>query len=225
MTARSSLRDLDWRALLRDAPNGYDVGADDRAALEWHAGKGAATYGELLPDAASALLAWLAPTTSDVFVDLGSGSGRLPIQAVCETAVGRAVGVELSTGRHAAASRARDLLASAMDDDGRAELAQRLELRCEDLRATALDDVTLIWMSSTAFPEPLFAAACRHIDARAGRLRLLATTTALPPPWDRVFEAVGSLHLATTWSPRTRVHVARRRSAATVPPIAAEAAT
>lgn len=211
MSARSSLRDLDWRGLLLDAPNGYDVSADDRAALEWHAGKGASTYGELLPDAASTLLAWLAPSPLDVFADLGSGSGRLPIQAVCETRVGRAIGVELSAGRHAAACCARDLLAGAIDEAGRMELARRLELRCEDLRATSLDDVTLIWMSSTAFPEPLFAAACRQIDARAKRLRLLATTTALPSPWDRVFPSVGTLHLATTWSPRTRVYVARRR--------------
>ena len=81
----------------------------------------------------------------------------------------------------------------------------------KDLCATALHDATLIWISSTAFPEPLFAAACRHLDATALRMRLLATTTALPAPWDRVFEAVGTLHLATSWSPRTRVFVSRRR--------------
>ncbi len=218
MKPRSALRDLDWQAILRDAPTGYDVGQDDRAALEWRAGKGAATYGELLPSAATLLFRWFAPTVDDVFFDLGSGSGRLPIQALFETEVGRAVGVELSAGRHEAALRARDILCDTLDDVAREQLLSRLELRNEDLCATALHDATLIWISSTAFPEPLFAAACRHLDATALRMRLLATTTALPAPWDRVFEAVGTLHLATSWSPRTRVFVSRRRGDPAVQP-------
>lgn len=211
MRAIPFLRALDWRAVLSDAPTGYDVDQDDRAALEWRAGKGAATYGELLADAASTLFRWFAPTRDDVFVDLGSGSGRLPIQALCETDVGRAIGVELSVGRHAAARRAQELVAAAVDFPDRTELARRLVFLNEDLCRTNLAEATLIWMSSTAFPAPLFHAACRHLDACALRLRLLATTTALPGPWDRVFESVGTLHLATSWSPRTRVHIARRR--------------
>jgi hypothetical protein len=205
----SPLRGIDWETLLRDAPSGFDVGTEDRTKLERAAGSGASTYGEILPASARRLLRWLDPGPGEVLFDLGSGSGRLPIQAVCETAVGRAVGVELSADRHAAARAAFALLRGALDADGRREIESRLEFRGEDLRATDLGDATIVYLASTSFPAELLAATCRRLERDAPRLRLIVTTRRLPPPWDRRFPPVGELDLDMSWTRAVRVLVHR----------------
>ena len=126
MSHEPSLRALDWQRVLMGAPTGYQVDAGDRSDVDWRCGSGASTYGEVLPIAATRLLRWFAPTADDVFFDLGSGSGRLAMQAVCETDVGRAVGVEVSAGRHRAALEGRRRLAATLDPVASAEPLRRL---------------------------------------------------------------------------------------------------
>ena len=91
MTPRRETSSLPWRALCAAASEGYAAPTCDRDAVDRAAGAGAAAYGELLPDSAARLLSWLSPGPSDVLYDLGSGTGKLLVQAVCTTAVGKAV--------------------------------------------------------------------------------------------------------------------------------------
>ena len=65
----------------------------------------APTYGELDAAGASALFRVLALRANDTFCDLGSGVGKLVVQAFLETDVGRVVGVELSDVRAEVATR------------------------------------------------------------------------------------------------------------------------
>lgn len=206
----NALRGLDWQNVLRDEPSGFDVSAEDRRAVELAAGSGAATYGEILPESARRLLTWLAPGADDVLFDLGSGSGHLVVQAVCESDVGRAVGVELSAERHAVAREGLRRLGSTLDAAGRRELARRLELRCQDLRVTDLTDATIVYVASTSFPGPLLVATCRRLERYAPRLRRIVTTRPLPSPWSRTFPPVGELDLDMSWARDVRVHVHRR---------------
>lgn len=209
----SRLRAVDWEALLRGTRGGHDVSAADRRAVELQAGTGAATYGEILPHAARRLLRWLMPGPDDVLFDLGSGSGRVVVQAVFESDVGRACGVELSQDRHASAAAAVEALIAGLDPPAADELRARLELRCEDLRDTDLSDATLVYVAATSFPGPLLAATCRRLDHDAPRLRRIVTTRPLPAPWGRRFPPLGELDLDMSWSPDVRVHVHRAAAA------------
>ena len=199
---------IDWESLLRDAPTGFDASAQDRDQLERSAGPGASIYGEILPQAARRLLRWFALDRDDVFADLGSGAGRLVIQAACETPVGRALGIELSADRHRAALAARRTIAAAMPDPAR--WLARVELRNEDLRHSDLRAVTHAWLAATTWSAALLADALRQLDAQATRLRTLVVTRPLPPPWDRRFPARGEFDLDMSWAPKVRVHVRRR---------------
>lgn len=82
----------------------------DESALERAGGPTAHTYGEMTPLGFRQLAARLGLSSTDVFVDCGSGTGRLVLQAAKEYGVRRAIGVELSSSRH---DVARDLLAAA----------------------------------------------------------------------------------------------------------------
>ncbi|MGE0144866.1 MAG: hypothetical protein AB7T19_16400 [Planctomycetota bacterium] len=206
----------DWLAILHGCEDGYAASADDRADLERVAGSGAATYGEITARGVASLLTWIRPTSRDVLFDLGSGTGRVVFQAAIESAVDRAIGVELSAARHHAALRCRaELLASMPDDPHR--LRTRTEFRHEDLRATDLSAATLIWMASTAFGPDLAYSAVRHIAHAAPQLRMLLLTTPVPSSLAALFVDLGTLRVETTWSPRTKVHLARPRRAPALP--------
>jgi hypothetical protein len=204
--------ELDWESVLAGAPSGFDVTPADRAALDGIAGAGAATYGEILPHSARRLLRWLALGPDDVFADLGSGSGRLAFQAACETRVGRSLGVELSADRHGAAVEGLRLLVAACPAEAGEELAARVELRCEDVRTTRVDTVSVAYIAATSFPPELWSATCRRLAEEAPQLRRIVATRPLPPPWDRHFPLVGELELDMTWTRNARVHVHRSPS-------------
>ena len=86
------------------------ISKGDEVELGQAGGPRAATYGELTPLGFRQLVARLSLTSEDVFVDCGSGTGRLVLLAAKECGVRRAIGVELSSSRH---SIALELLAAA----------------------------------------------------------------------------------------------------------------
>lgn len=209
----STLHGFDWEFALRDAPTGFAIGSRDRDDVERQGGAGSSTYGELMPDAARQLLLSLDLGPDDVLFDLGSGAGRFVIQAVCESNIGHAVGVELSRDRHAVATHAVNRIAAPpLDPDSRSELSRRLELRHEDLRRTDLSTATHVYLPVTSFPRSLIEAACRHLWANAPRLRVLVSTIDLPEPWNQRFPTRAVLELDMTWANRVRVFVRDARA-------------
>ncbi len=200
----------DWAAVYADLPEGYDAPEEDRSAVDRAAGDRASAYGELPPESAERLLRWLAPTPQDALFDLGSGTGRLVAQAVCTTAVGLAVGVELSRFRHRVALTARDRLLERLDVAAAAELRRRLVLRCEDLRHTDLVRATIVYAGSTCYPDPLLDALAERAAA-APHLRALVSARPLPWPHDPRLEEVGRIRLPMSWSRSERVAVYRPR--------------
>lgn len=186
------------RAILDDSPTGYAAPRAERAWIDASCGKGAAVYGEVTHDGALRLFQALRLGPDDVFYDLGSGIGTLPLLAAVATPVGRAVGVELSSYRHGVAAQNLARLAATTNVD------RRVELRLGDLRFTDIADATVIFAGATLFPDPLLRALCRRVETDATRLHTLVCTRELPPPFDRVFPARGGLDVATTWSPRVR---------------------
>jgi hypothetical protein len=197
-----------WSAAYRGLDSGFDAPAADRREVDRVAGVGAATYGELLPAAVDRILRWVRPGPADVLVDLGSGTGRFLVQAVTQTPVGRAVGVELSAHRHAVATRAWRQLQSL--DSG---AARRLHLVHADLRGFDWSAAGLVWFGSTCFSREFLGAVTRAAR-RASRLRRLLTTRPLPLHSLGGLSEVGVFEVPTTWTERVDVHVYTRRDGA-----------
>lgn len=196
------LPSLDVRARLEriyeGLESGHDTPAAERAHLEATAGSGTAAYGEITPNAAARLLGWLAPTEPDVFLDLGSGAGRLVVQAVLTTGVRRAVGIELSDHRHAIAERARARLEPAE--------AARLELVPGDMRTASYRDATLAYAGSTTFPDELMLAVAVRLR-ELPRLRACITTRPFPP--GSPLRESARLPLDMSWMADVRCYVYR----------------
>jgi len=63
------------------------------------------TYGEILSESVTKLLRLIPMTENDVFLDLGSGKGKVVSQVFAETNVKEARGIELLPALHAEAER------------------------------------------------------------------------------------------------------------------------
>ncbi|MCB9831034.1 MAG: hypothetical protein H6807_01065 [Planctomycetes bacterium] len=189
----------------RDLPGGGEADAADRALVEERAGATAATYGEILPSAAAELFDWLRPGAGDLFVDVGSGVGRLALQALLTTRVGRVVAVELSPFRHEVACRAREVLRRLLPEAAD-RLDRDLDLRLGDLRDQLPTEVSLVWAGSICFPDGLMISLARALLA-APRFRRLVTLKSMPPAVERQLSTLGVLDLDMSWAPRVRATV------------------
>lgn len=183
----------DWEACFAGLQSGFASPTPERDALEVHSGKGAANYGEITASAANRLLAWLRPGPDDLLLDLGSGCARLLIQALCETSLGRAVGIEAVPHRHRVAMAARQRLAET--DPAR---AAKLELYRGDFCALELPEASLVYLGATCFPDPLLARIATRVGRLSG-LRRLICTRPLPASLDRSFTQIGQLRLDMSW--------------------------
>ena len=121
-----------------------------------------------------------APRGAAVFVDLGSGAGRLVAQAWLELApsgvIGDAIGVELAPSRHFAATRAwASLCASADAPPDHASRAPQFILG--SLLDADLTSATHVYVSSLCFPDWLLDACWERLCARdvAPRLEVVAS--------------------------------------------------
>lgn len=159
------------------------------------------TYGEIRPGAVGRLLEQLTPSRRDVVYDLGSGIGKVVLQVALTCRVERVVGVELVRSRHEIAERVlerareRGLL-----------VTKDVQLRCADLMRTPMDDATIVYTCSTAFPDPFMRRLARRLAKLRPGLRLV-TTQELDPPGRFVPRQV--LRLPMTWNRAGRVHVYR----------------
>jgi SAM-dependent methyltransferase len=161
--------------------------------------RGSDTYGELQPAATLKLLEYLQLRRRDVFVDLGSGAGKVAIAAGLYTQVGRARGVELSRERHALACEAK---ARALKE--RLISKRTCELIHGDIRRTSLEDATVVYTCSTAFSTPFLMTIARRL-ARLPKLRCFASFRDLDP--HPRFELADTLPLDVSWRRRAILYV------------------
>ena len=193
--------------IYQSLPKGADASIVDRGTVEDSCGRGAATYGEITPDASTRLIRWLRLGPKDCFVDCGSGVGRLTLQATVESKVGLAVGIEKSHFRHEVALRAHRLL-----DDAKPqlEIKKRALFVSGDFREEMPPNTTVIYAGSLCFPPILMESLARVAKASPG-FRALCTLKKLPPSWALSFEELGEMDLEMTWSTNNRVYVYGRK--------------
>ena len=146
---------------------------------------------------------------ADVLYDLGSGHGRLVLQAHLDWGVAGAVGVELSRDRHLKGARALERLRA----DGRIDPARHVELINDNLLNVPCGDASVVYFACTMWDADFVATLLAKLDADcAGRgLRLLLSTEDLearfgvaPPPWMRRERALAT---PMTWADDARLYV------------------
>lgn len=193
----------DPRATLRQLYRGLDgfpiAPADERRVAQ---SDGSPTYGELLPTATLRLLAQLDLDRRDQFVDLGAGIGKVVLLAAMTTAVGSALGIELSATRVAVAQQALARARRArVPGVGRVRMLEADMLRCP------LDDATVIYTCSTAFSSAFMRRLVRRL-AKLPKLRTLVSVQDLDP--HRAFELREVMRLDASWTRRTEVYLYSR---------------
>lgn len=122
-----------------------------------------------------------------LFFDLGSGVGKLVVQAFLELPrLRRAVGIELSPARHAAAIRSWEgLLLSGTANTVRAMGGDQLEASVEllqgDLFRLDVSEATHIYVASLCFSDEMIHVLADKLAAEASNLRCVATLQPFPP--------------------------------------------
>lgn len=162
--------------------------------------KSSSLYGEITYASIQKLIAYLGLGPDDVFVDLGSGVGKVVMQVVMNSSVKKAIGVELSAARYASAM---DVSEKAVEQ-GLIERG-RYEWRNEDIVHTDLSEATVIYTCSTAFPAGFMEDLTNKI---ATHDRGLVVSLQSLPEHPRL-NFVEELKLDMSWAQKTGVHVYR----------------
>jgi len=164
--------------------------ADGRATVGWQVAgvdvprgltrSSSGTYGEISPAGVSWLIAYVGELAAlgeeDVFVDLGSGRGRVVFQ-VALTTPARAVGIELSVERHSAAMAAASSLAAMAPK----LLSSKFHFVLRDIREPAAwSNATLVWLNSLSFAAELALELSNQLAANLLPGTLLFTNRKLP---------------------------------------------
>jgi len=186
------------RTLYRDL-DGYDVTDEEEEIVLRH--RSSPLYGEITPGAVARLLEYLQLGPEDALYDLGSGVGKVVVQAAMTHELRAAVGVELVERRF---TMAQEALRRAR---GRGFLKTKdvRFLRGDFMRAD-LNGATVVYTCSTAFPVPLMLRMAQRLY-RYPSIRCLVTVQDLDDnPW---FYEDDVLRLDMTWRRRARVYVYR----------------
>jgi len=136
----------------------------------------------------------------DVFYDLGSGTGKIPLQVVLQTGVARAVGVEFAKSRHQLAHDAYAVMRERPAAELQAGIARlvaagaalpagwtpatvasrlkdastRVEAVCANFLTTDLSDATVVFVNNTVF-EPCLMIPLLEVLAALPRVRVVMT--------------------------------------------------
>lgn len=154
-----------------------------------------------MPAATFQLLEALELGRGDVFYDLGCGVGKVVVAAAMVTRARRCVGIELAADRLA---RARRVVGRATREG--LVPRRRVVLRHDDIASAELDDATVLYTCSTAFPTPFTRAVMRRVAA-LGRPVTFASAQVLDD--HPAFELERTLRLDMSWKRRTKVYVYR----------------
>ncbi len=155
-------------------------------------------YGEIMPTAALRLIDYLRLDRNDSFYDLGSGAGKLVLTAAIASRA-KCVGIELVEPRWRIAT---DALEEAHSLD--VIRARKVEFRNENFLTSDLEDATVIYSCSTAFPLPFMKKLAHHLALLNEGLIFVTLQDLDPNEW---FEPSDVLYLDMSWRRRASVYV------------------
>ncbi|KFE71770.1 SAM-dependent methyltransferase [Hyalangium minutum] len=161
--------------------SGYETAQREKERL----GRGdqSTTYGEILPESFVELMAAASPTEGDVFIDLGSGTGKATFMAALSFPLSKSMGVELLPGL---GDLARERLA-VYDSEFRPHLPeqhqrQRIEFIDGDLTEQDLSGVDIVFAHATCFPPELIAQLGKKLEELKPGARVIVAGNTLNTP-------------------------------------------
>jgi hypothetical protein len=165
----------------------------------------ARVYGELTAVGVRQLIRVTRLSAGDVFVDLGSGIGKVVLQVALAVPGVQCIGIEIDGARHASACEALR----------RAEACGALEpgrcvFRHGDVRQTDFCPATVFFAHSTCFPAAMLGGLARRIAAQ-DRAVTLVTTRRLTGRAGTLLAFVATRACQLSWDRHHRMHVYRRR--------------
>jgi precorrin-6B methylase 2 len=143
--------------------SGHEIARAEKKRLGWEVDS--FTYGEVVPTPFHGLLSQLSPQEDEVFIDLGSGTGKATLLAAMLFPFRRVIGVELLPGLAAAANK----VLGRYDAEIRPGLAaehqrQRIEFIEGNLLEVDLSEVDWVFTHATCFEPPLMAELARKLE-------------------------------------------------------------
>ncbi|MBD3273624.1 hypothetical protein GF385_04730 [Candidatus Dependentiae bacterium] len=177
--------------------SGFSIPQKDREYVNKY---GSAVYGEITYDSLKILLDDLKPKTSDVFYDLGSGVGKVTVQATLDYKFKKAFGIELSRNRHLKAEKIRAKLKKAK----KIKSHHNLFFKHEDISKTNLKSATIIFMCSTCFPKNLMEKLAKNFAKLRKKTKIL---TLKKLPENKKLQLLKTYNLEMTWSKNVTVYL------------------
>lgn len=167
----------------------------------------ARVYGELTPVGTRQLIAATRLAADDVFVDLGSGVGKVVLQVALAIPGVRCIGIEIDGARHASACEALR----------RAEACGALEpgrcvLHHGDIGQADLGSATVLFAHSTCFSAAMMGSLVRRIAAQDRKVTL-ATTSRLAGRAAKLLAFAATRACQLSWDKHHRIHLYRGRVA------------
>ena len=172
------------------------------------------TYGEITDLGARQLFSYMrmnwdvAEEDSIVFLDLGSGAGKLIVQAFLEVPrLQRAVGVELVPARHDAAVRAWNSI-KAKASDARATLGKQYS-HCKeanvkfiqgDLFEVSVTDATHIYIASLCFSNEMMQRLADKLAKESSELKCVATLKKFPKRFEWKLGTPRAEYVEMSWT-------------------------
>uniref|UniRef100_A0A7S3NMG9 Histone-lysine N-methyltransferase, H3 lysine-79 specific n=1 Tax=Aureoumbra lagunensis TaxID=44058 RepID=A0A7S3NMG9_9STRA len=182
--------------------SGIKTSEEDEKLLA-QSGEFASTYGEVTPEGARSIFTALGIglKEKDLFGDLGSGVGKLAVQAYLETGVQNVIAVELSTERdrrgrsswsRCVRSGEAERIRGAEDFDSSA-----VQFVCSDIMEAPLDNVTHCFCSNLCFSHDAIRRLSGKIASmtslhRAATLKPLLSSSGMRP--------MGTIRAAMSWN-------------------------
>lgn len=161
------------------------------------------TYGEILYDSVEELIKQLGINSSDVFYDLGSGTGKLVMQVYANTPVNKAYGIEFFQDRSYAAEKALKrmyVIAPHLLNTDR--LISHQIQNIKDVHY--MDNATIIFMCSTCFPSALMEIVYNKIKNNQNLRHIITTETKTHDDFKKILPNTKIITLPCTWSKEVR---------------------
>ncbi|HVV67564.1 MAG TPA: hypothetical protein VHE99_00785 [Gammaproteobacteria bacterium] len=149
-------------------------------------------YGELLYYSVKKVIKEMQHSPSDIFLDLGSGIGKLALQVFLESDVAKVVGIEALPILDAQAQKVAQQVAS--DYPFFWENGRELTFICSDFMKTSWMDATIIFACSTCFTPELLEIVGNRInqEPQVRQVLSLRPFPTLKMPLRRVFTVEGN---------------------------------
>lgn len=196
-------------------------------------GHEASVYGEVLPEGIQTLLDYIDNdmplSPADVFVDLGSGTGKIVIQVALSTNFKKVVGIELSETRHQhaikAVAEARKISRMKEESDTKAAVLQcvpfakrttedvasgRVQLIHGDIMKPTYNDATHLYAASTTWPDILLHTVAQLAVTEIKHVKTFSTLRPLPSSTLAEFPSISlwkAVDVAVSWQDTAPIHI------------------